>query len=79
MSPSSAFITAEIERSLEPCAIARMFTSRLASESKKVPATPLFYFMPSPIIETMAQSAWTFIGFISFVEISSENSDLRTS
>ncbi len=78
MSPYSPDITTDIERSDEPWAIARMFISREASESKKVPATPRFFFIPSPTIDTMAQFSCTSIGFISPSAISISNSSFKT-
>ena len=53
--------------------------SLLASASKNVPATPRFSFMASPTMETMAQSDFTSMGFMSFSLISRANSFLRTS
>ncbi len=47
--PCSSGITAEIERSLDPCAMATTLQSRSPSAPKSAPATPGWWRMPSPI------------------------------
>mmetsp|Transcript_13072 Transcript_13072/g.15934 ORF Transcript_13072/g.15934 Transcript_13072/m.15934 type:complete len:214 (-) Transcript_13072:549-1190(-) len=51
---SSALTTTATCRSLDPCAIKRMFTLALANELMKVAETPEVSAMPSPTMATMA-------------------------
>jgi hypothetical protein len=51
--PSASATTALIERSEDPWAIACTLIPAKASAEKKVPATPLRRFIPSPTIDTI--------------------------
>ena len=77
VSPSTPFITALMERSEEPCAMAEILIPRRASEFKKAAATPHFSFIPSPTIDTMAQSFNTSTVLMSPVRISYSNSAFK--
>ena len=79
VSPLLPAMTTLMERSDEPWAMARMLMSWEASESKKVPATPRFSFMPSPTMETIAQCSCTSMTFSSRSRSSSSNSAERMS
>eukprot|EP00162_Nutomonas_longa_P014206 comp21867_c0_seq1/m.49521 comp21867_c0_seq1/g.49521 ORF comp21867_c0_seq1/g.49521 comp21867_c0_seq1/m.49521 type:complete len:506 (-) comp21867_c0_seq1:803-2320(-) len=76
---SSAWsITSEMLRSLEPCAIARMFTLAAPRAAHTAPATPGVWLMPSPTTASTEQLLRTSIDMSCRV-ISRKNSWLRTS